>query len=506
MEDHRPARSIRMSSKSQVKVITGFLCAVMLFYLWTASTSYNRPFRFTFAGDLGKLGGSHRGENAVDFYNALADAFMAGKTHLLIYPRKELRDLSLSYDSFENYRYGLHDAALYKGKYYLYYGPVPAVALFIPFRFVFGTNIPQDLAVVIFSFGGVLFSVMAFSSLAKAYFPKMPFSLFFSSVVCLSLCNLAPFLLRRPAFYEVAISSGYFFLSGCFYFLFSGGLGKEIRPRRIWLGSLFLGLGVGCRPNLILAAPVLLLVWMRIFREKSGGADRKPIAGLCGVFCPFLLIVFVLGLYNYVRFGSFLETGIGYNRIGGHGIGRSFNFSYLPRGLYFYLFYPCEINFNFPFFHLMRGLPGQISGAYKRVEPVAGIFRNLIFLNIIFAAPFFYKRMIRVARYVTLGILFLVFFSLLNVVVFSALSVVNTMRYLADLVPHLSLAAVLLWAFMDNALAGRKKARMALSAGMITAIAYSCIFSIAISFTGYYDLLRVNNPDIFYSISRFFAI
>src|SRR5437867_2654538 len=69
----------------------------------------------------------------------------------------------------------------------------------------------------------------------------------------LGLANVAPFILRAPYVYEVAIAGGYFFLTGSALFFASAGDGGGASMRRLSLGSLFLGLAVGCRPNLLVA-------------------------------------------------------------------------------------------------------------------------------------------------------------------------------------------------------------------------------------------------------------
>src|SRR5713101_86638 len=99
-----------------------FLAVVFAFYLWTASSSGN-PFIF--------------GKKLSDYYNLLSDAFLAGRLSLVVEPSKELLNLPDPYDPSLNAKFRLHDASLYKGKYYLYFGPVPAVTFFIPFRFLF---------------------------------------------------------------------------------------------------------------------------------------------------------------------------------------------------------------------------------------------------------------------------------------------------------------------------------------------------------------------------------
>ena len=52
--------------------------------------------------------------------------------------------------------------ALFNGRYYLYFGAAPAVALFLPWRIVTGHDLPENFALFLFCFGGYVFYCAAF--------------------------------------------------------------------------------------------------------------------------------------------------------------------------------------------------------------------------------------------------------------------------------------------------------------------------------------------------------
>jgi hypothetical protein len=89
-----------------------------------------------------------------EYYPLLTDAFLAGQTSLLIEPPAELLALPNPYDPIANAQLRLHDVSLYQGKYYLYFGPVPALTLFLPFRVLTGIHLPSRAAVAIFCAAG----------------------------------------------------------------------------------------------------------------------------------------------------------------------------------------------------------------------------------------------------------------------------------------------------------------------------------------------------------------
>jgi len=71
-------------------------------------------------------------------YEYLTEGFLAGHTYLPVEPAPELLRLSDPYDPAANAKYRLWDASLYRGRYYLYFGPGPAVALMLPWRIATG--------------------------------------------------------------------------------------------------------------------------------------------------------------------------------------------------------------------------------------------------------------------------------------------------------------------------------------------------------------------------------
>ena len=102
-----------------------------------------------------------------EYFPLLTDAFLAGQTSLLVQPSAEMLALPDPYDPYANARYRLHDASLYHGKYYLYFGPTPALVLFLPYKVLTGWHLPSRIAVALFCTLGFAFSCALFFLLAK---------------------------------------------------------------------------------------------------------------------------------------------------------------------------------------------------------------------------------------------------------------------------------------------------------------------------------------------------
>ena len=193
---------------------------VLIFYIWTATGGTN-SFN----------------SNQNSYYNLLTDAFLSGHLYLPVEPRTELLALPNPYDPNTGHGLRLHDASLYHGKYYLYYGPISVLTLYIPYRLLTSNRMPDNLVGLIFSFGAFLFSLGLLSRIINRYFKDIQKSHFALALLLIAFANAVPYNLRRTEMYEVAISSGLFFLMGGIYFYIQ----RFKRARKIHLYGYFWG-------------------------------------------------------------------------------------------------------------------------------------------------------------------------------------------------------------------------------------------------------------------------
>ena len=141
--------------------IAVILTVAAWFYFWTA-TSAGSPLTKGLAPD--------------DLYNRLADGFLAGRTSFAEEAPPELARLANPYDPAQNAPYKkYHDVTYYRGRYYLYFGPTPALVLLAPWKLLTGSSLSQNVAVVVFAWGVVAWSVLL-ALLAKVL--KVPFFYF----------------------------------------------------------------------------------------------------------------------------------------------------------------------------------------------------------------------------------------------------------------------------------------------------------------------------------------
>lgn len=246
------------------------------------------------------------------YYDRLAEAFLNGQIHLLEKPDPSLLALSNPYP-YEN-RAGvkyLWDVSFYKGNFYLYWGPTPALLL-AGLKLVVHRVIEDQILVMVFLLGiagllvGIGYSLWRLADHhGSAWLPGILFL-----ALGLNLYLLWP--TGRPGVYEAAL------LGGQFFFLLSiACLIKAAATTAPWYGGyglagLSLALAMGSRMPLVLSVGwlTLMVVWRSwsVFRHKPVIVFKQV-----GVFLfPILLGGSLLLWYNVARFGNPFETGLSY--------------------------------------------------------------------------------------------------------------------------------------------------------------------------------------------------
>jgi hypothetical protein len=454
------------------KALVAFCLVVGAYYLWTV-WSTAPPFAFN--------------QDRSDYYNLLSDGFLGGHLHLLVQPTQELLALPNPYDPAANGPYKIHDLSLYHDQYYLYWGPTPALLLFMPFRLLPLGDLPETLATFIFAFTGFCFSIASLRLLARRFVPDAPRWMLGAAAVALAAGNALPFTLRRVAVYEVAITAG-FCLSFIALYLVITGLQNGVRPRRLILASLLVGLAVGARPTMIVWGLGLLVIAVVLARRTPVRRERLRIAGM--LLGPMAVAGILLMVYNQLRFGSPAEFGQKYQLAGYDPATKHGNkLAYVPPGLWYYLLARPHLTLGFPFFHLAPpplSYPFDPPAEYDGLEPVGGMLTTVPFIALALAVPFALRGMARRVTLCLLGV------GLLILLVISFALWGATMRYEVDFASVLVIAAALGW--MAWAVRARGLTRRAVAIGGAVLIAWGTVAGAAFGIVGYYNGLRATQP------------
>jgi hypothetical protein len=298
-------------------------------------------------------------------YEFLAEGFLHGHTYLSVEPSPQLLALKDPYDPAENAAYRLWDASLYRGKYYLYYGPAPALVLMAPWEALTGHVLPQRLAVAVFAAFGVAGLGLLLWEVRSRYFPGLSAVALSGILIATFHASWLPVVLRRPGIWELPIVSSTACLWWALYFLWkfhdSGGKARWAVATGVMLAVL-----MGCRITFLFAAGAIAALSL----VRAQGAARRGFLSFAGPALAFAGGVALL-LYNHGRYGRWLEFGQSYQLWGEDYRGiRFFNPALIPFNAWTYLFSWPSFGPYFPFLHPFWANP--FPAGYMGFEEIYG--------------------------------------------------------------------------------------------------------------------------------------
>jgi hypothetical protein len=453
---------------------------VVAFYCWTAMSS-SGPFVWR--------------NDQTDHYNLLADGLLKGRLSMDLEPSPDMLALPNPYDPVANRRLRKHDASLYHGRYYLYFGVVPALTLFVPWKLFLNASPSPGFAVVLYVSLGYAFSCLVLMRLLRAARIRIPLWMAAIVFAAIGLGQFTPILLRRPEMYEVAIASGFWLLIAGLYFLSLRIFEDRGGPALTLLAGVCLGLSPGSRPHLILAVATLVALYaVFLVRERNANA-RAWCAEMLWLCTPIAACGALLAWYNYARFGNPLEFGMAYQltaRVETVGIKLSLG-NVLP-DLKTLLFFPPVGLRGFPFLRARMATIEEATVGLAEVMPLCLIG--------VLVVPFVIGRrrwMPSPASWAAGGLLAAAVPTLL----FLCLTGNSNLRYQVDYSGTLWLAAL----YILLVLAYRPFAK---AQGWVRAlIVAGCLWSVAaamlLSITGYENSLELKNPQLFRELEHWFG-
>jgi hypothetical protein len=311
-----------------------------------------------------------------DYFNLLAHGFLKGQLSLDYAVPDALLHAENPYDPAKRPPgSNLHDASLYRGKYYIYFGAAPVVTLLVPFLLATGRDLPLSYGIFFFAALGYLALIGLFLHLRRKHFPSAGIAETLACLLALSFATPVSFLLRRHSLYEFPIAGGF-----CFFMICLGCLFRSFdaaHPRR-WLAGagIFLGLAVGSRPTYAFCACIFLVPFL--IRPKDA-ALRLGWKEFFSATVPLGVLVSIILAYNYARFDNPLEFGVTYELSGiVEAKARHFSLSYIPVNVWVYFLAPLRWGRYFPFIHGIA--PPSLPKDYGEIEAAFGSVTNLPFL------------------------------------------------------------------------------------------------------------------------------
>lgn len=287
-------------------------------------------------------------------YNYLADALLEGEVSLDLDVSPYLSNLPNPYSYLDRQKmiednpdaFYYFDTAFYNSKYYCYFGIVPVILFYAPYKMLTGADLQTTNLAIFLCCLFVLLSYLFIKLMAgKSPIIRKHIGLvLFSFVVCSNLFQIAFY----PTFYCVPMILGIDLSLVGILFWMKAASTPRLSKGFLFFGSLSMALVFGCRPQLGIGSLAAFYIFRKPLKEGKIFDKDNPIIALLAT-TPYLAVFIGLGVYNFARFGSFFDFGSSYNLTGFDMTQYSQSWFLSISLLLSYLFEPIKLSSSFPF-------------------------------------------------------------------------------------------------------------------------------------------------------------
>lgn len=318
-------------------------------------------------------------------YELMAEAILDGHIDFDYGDEDALKDVENPYKTGALDAAGIPyhwDHAYYNGHYYMYFGIVPVLLVFLPYRVITGASLTTYHATQLFTALTIVGIFVLFGFLAKRFFKKLPFFLYLALAAAFSVMSVW-YATAEPALYCTAISSGVAFTVWSIYFYVRAVWGEQRENRQIaWAaaGALCGALVFGCRPTIGLANVLVIPLLVCFLRQRK--ITGKLMGKLALAALPYVVVGVSLMVYNYVRFDDPFEFGQRYQltvvdqRWFSFGLDRA-NLQRVASTLKYDCFRPGPLTESFPYFQ-----PGGVFANFPILLLLAAMFIPAVFRSL----------------------------------------------------------------------------------------------------------------------------
>jgi hypothetical protein len=444
-----------------VALVAVFLL-VSTFYIWRAA--YAEPF---------DLYGSPNSQ-----YNQLADAFLHFHLWVVHVPAGVL-GYGNPYNPAQrpSFLFAYPDYSLYGQYLYITWGPAPVVVLLVPLHLL-GFEPSASVISTPFAVVGLAFALATLRVILRRI-GDVKLWMCVLAALTVACASVMPYIVRFPLVYHEAIAGGYCFAMIVLWCVVSSVTNRRASLKRLVLLSLCIGLATDSRPTLGLLALLIVPVYMAL---RSTRPRRELLVAL---LAPFGVCVLLLAAYNQARFGNPLEYGTKYEINGVSTYQAHFGeLSFLPPGLWSYLFAPPRLSVLFPFLLINYpqvsypfGLPAHYASISEETGGLLTMAPIVVFLA---ALPWIWRR-----RPTWLGSLAptLLVMAIAGAICMAFLAYEfyqTTERYEADYMTLFVLGALSVWLVLSSRTEGRSRRVIRMGGALLAA--WSCVAGMAISY------------------------
>lgn len=382
-------------------------------------------------------------------YDVLARSILHGHTWLDLKVDPALTRMANPY-SFANRiqlaRQGhvfYYDHAYFDGHYYCYFGVVPALLTFVPFRLLTGHDLPLAAALTVFIALVIVFGTLLVRRCARDFFPDASLGVVLLATFGLWMGSMLVYYAWASDTYSIPMAAATGFVyAGLWCWLSSRRANGTVQPWLLFLGSLFLALEIGTRPQFALAwLLVFPLFWQQTIRRRTLFSRKSVAASLCLV-TPFVAVGAGVAAYNMGRFHSPFNFGNNYNLTSYDVVHARPQAGLLPAQIFNQLFQPSWITAKFPF---LQPVDNNLPAAHG--PSPGGYYVAIPFCLLAFLVFFLHKQLARQRVWgLSLTMMILSFIPL----VFDMLKGGNFVRYSGDFAYLASLSAIIVLLVLES--------------------------------------------------------
>ncbi|MBU0761553.1 MAG: hypothetical protein KKD39_00865 [Candidatus Altiarchaeota archaeon] len=199
------------------------------------------------------------------------------------------------------------DRSYYDGKCYYYICPLIGIFLYLPLILLFGIYPSDMLIAIILFFGTSISGCGIIVYISKKFFKDVPKHIVVIGMVVF-VCNRGMNFMSNIASANYLIpqfAANFFISSSICMFLYAPK--KHQRGLYLLLG-IFLGFGMWNRTTLLPSTIIVLISFLWYLRLNHVKTEKKTSS--LNLIVGFAMVLAVVLLLNYLRFGDFFETGL----------------------------------------------------------------------------------------------------------------------------------------------------------------------------------------------------
>ncbi len=391
------------------------------------------------------------------------------------------------------------DYAYYNGNYYVYFGVIPELLLYLPFYVLTGHDLPNFAAMYFFYAGFVIGVFGLLWEWIKRYGKNIALIQYLLLTVGICGSSNYIFLVARPDIYNIPIMAANCFTACGLFLWFKGQNAGQRKGLFYALGSLFMAMVAGCRPQMLLFSLLILVLFYNMKEERKEQWMKRNKKDILCLIIPYVLIGALVFWYNAARFGSGFDFGATYSLTSNDMNHRGFNLSRLIHGILSFFVLPPVYKSTFPYVY-SSSLDVSYMGKNMTEFIFGGIFTTNLPLLILIWRLLIKKANGNKERK---GIVYLLILCSFVIAVFDINGAGLLQRYLSDMVFGFLLAAALLWILTLSHEEGESVNYRA-SKQLCLLVILSLFISACVVFAkGDSVCLMNDNPSLFYKVASY---